>query len=94
MNAGLHRSAICDQPCDSSRHDAVNPVPAPFFKSYLIAIRDFTGFATTLNLYDTKPANRQELCVIRSCETSSALGPSYTFEFRSPVSCWFRRLRL
>jgi hypothetical protein len=60
----------------------------------LIAIRDFTGFATTLNLYDTKPANRQELCVIRSCETSLARGPSYGLSLSSTLGVWFQRPRL
>jgi hypothetical protein len=35
-----------------------------------------------------------DLFVVRTCETSLAPGPSYTFGFSSPVSCWFQWPRL
>ncbi len=33
-------------------------------------------------------------CVIRSCETSLALGPSYGLSFSSTLGFWFQRPRL
>jgi hypothetical protein len=46
----------------------------------------------TLQTYDHVESDT--LCVVKSCETSLAAGPSYGLSFSSTLGFWFQRPRL
>jgi hypothetical protein len=57
-----------------------------------MAVRDFSSHAIHQEVKQTMRGHY--LFVVRTCETSLALGPSYTFESSSPLSFRFQRPKL